>query len=172
MSKFVKGHIIGELEDQLRQLTEVLVIDMSRLTGNQANSLRVKLRQKNISFMTVKNSLARRACLNIGLGSLCSSLEGSATLVWGGEDIVALSREITDWCKTLDKLELRGGTVEGQSLNADGVVHLSKSPGRPELLAKIAGLLLSPGGNLVGAILGPGGKVAGQITSLAEGDTE
>ncbi len=161
MSKFIKNHIITELEDQLRDRGEMLVIDMSGMTGVDANNFRVEMGQKDISLLTVKNSLARRACDNVGLESLSPVLEGPSTIVWGGEDIVALSREITRWAKEIDELDVKGGSVEGQTLDAAGVDTLSKSPGRPELLSQIAGLILSPGGN-----------IAGQIESKAEDDDE
>lgn len=172
MSKFIKNHIIAELESELDGCSELLVIDMSRMSGTAANEFRVQLGQKDIHLLTVKNSLLRRACSNLGITGLDQSLSGPSTLVWGGEDIVALSREITKWAKDAEELEIKGGTVEGQALDASGVERLSKSPGRPELLSKIAGLILSPGGNLAGALLGPGGLVAGAIKSKAEEESE
>lgn len=172
MSKFIKNHIISELETELGDCSELLVVDMSKMSGTDANNLRVQLGQKDIRLLTVKNSLARRACETLGIKGLDPSLSGSSTLVWGGEDVVALSREITKWAKDVAELQIKGGTVEGQSLNADGVDRLSKSPGRPELLSKIAGLILSPGGNIAGALLGPGGLVAGAIKSKAESSEE
>ncbi len=172
MSKFIKNHIIAELESELGGCSEVLVIDMSKMSGTEANDFRVQLGQKGVNMLTVKNSLVRRACESLGLEGLDSSLSGPSTLVWGGEDIVALSREITKWAKDAETLEIKGGAVEGQALDADGVERLSKSPGRPELLSRIAGLLLAPGGNVAGALLGPGGLVAGAVKSKADGDEE
>ena len=168
MSKFIKNHIIAELERELNGCSELLVVDVSKMSGTAANEFRVQLGQKDIHMLTVKNSLARRACASLGIQGLDGSLSGPSTLVWGGEDIVALSREITKWAKDAEGLEIKGGAVEGQSLDADGVDRLSKSPGRPELLSMIAGLILSPGSNLAGALLGPGGLVAGAIKSKAE----
>lgn len=170
MSRFIKDHIITELEDHLRDLGEVLVVDVSKLTGNDANRLRVELGQQNIETMGVKNSLARQACKRVGLEALNPILEGPSTLVWGGEDVVALSKQITAWAKDLSDLEIKGAAVEGQTLDAEGVERLSKSPGRPELLSKIAGLILSPAGNIAGALLGTGGTLAGQIKSHSEGE--
>ncbi|MDA1164181.1 MAG: 50S ribosomal protein L10 [Planctomycetota bacterium] len=170
MSKFIKNHIITELEDQLRGLGEVLVVDMSKLTGNDANRIRVELGLRNVETLSVKNSLARHACSRVGLDALGPILQGPSTLVWGGEDIVALSRQITAWAKEVSALVVKGAAVEGQTLDAEGVVRLSKSPGRAELLSMIAGLILSPGGNIAGALLGPGGTVAGQVKSHSEGD--
>jgi large subunit ribosomal protein L10 len=168
MSRFIKEHIITELEDQLRDRGEVLVVDMSKLTGVDANRLRVELGQSNIETLGVKNSLARLAASRVGLEALNSILEGPSTLVWGGDDVVALSRQITKWAKELTALEIKGAAVEGQALDAAAVDKLSKSPGRPELLSKIAGLILSPGGNIAGALLGTGGTIAGQVKSHSE----
>jgi len=170
MSRFIKDHIITELEDQLRDLGEVLVVDMSKLTGTDANRLRVELGQNNIESLGVKNSLARLAASRVGLEALSPILEGPSTLVWGSDDVVALSKQITAWAKEIDEFEIKGAAVEGQTLDAAGVDKLSKSPGRPELLAKIAGLILSPAGNVAGALLGTGGTIAEQVKSHSERD--
>jgi large subunit ribosomal protein L10 len=170
MSRFIKDHIITELEDQLRDLGEVLVVDMSKLTGTDANRLRVELGQNNIESLGVKNSLARLAASRVGLEALNPILEGPSTLVWGSDDVVALSKQITKWAKELEEFQIKGAAVEGQTLDAAGVDKLSKSLGRPELLAKIAGLILSPGGNIAGALLGTGGTIAGQVKSHGERD--
>jgi large subunit ribosomal protein L10 len=69
-------------------------------------------------------------------------------------------------------LEIKGGSVEGQSLDSAGVDALSKSPGREELLGRVLMLIRSPGGTVAGALLGGGGKVAGQIKSIAEKEGE
>ncbi|MBC8289243.1 MAG: 50S ribosomal protein L10 [Planctomycetes bacterium] len=168
MSKVIKNHIINELTRELDGHGEVLVVDVSGLTGIEVNDLRVELAAKEISLLTVKNSLARRACGGTSLEALEPVLEGPSTLVWGGEDIVALSREITKWAKEIGSMEIKGGAIDGKTLDAAGVDQLSKSPGRLELLSIIAGLILSPGGNIAGALLGPGGTVAGQVKSKAE----
>ena len=148
MSKVIKNHIMNELTRELDGHGEVLVVDVSGLTGNQVNDLRLALGEQDISLLTVKNSLARRACESIGLGAVGPILEGPSTLVWGGEDVVALSREITKWAKEIGSLAVKGGTVEGKTLDAVGVDKLSKSPGRLELLSIISGLILSPGGRV------------------------
>ena len=81
MSKFIKNHIIAELERELEGCSELLVVDMSKMSGTDANNFRVQLGQKDISLLTVKNSLARRACENLGIQGLDPSLSGSSTLV-------------------------------------------------------------------------------------------
>ena len=168
MSKTVKNMLIGEIRERLGDTRDLLVIDSSRLDALTSNRFRLALREKQISLLTVKNTLARQALHHSGITALDPILEGASTLVWGGEDIVALSKEITRWAKELEPLQIRGGAVEGTTLTAEGIEQLSKSPSREELIGQVVGLILSPGAQLAGALLGPGGYLAGQFKAMAD----
>lgn len=172
MSKLVKTMVIDQIRQELGDHRDLLIVDASALDGVVANRMRLALQAKGVSFMGVKNALANRALTDMGISGLDKILAGPSTLVWGGEDVVQLSKEIAKWAKDIEKLKIKGGTVDGQVLDAKGVVELSKSPGRLELLSIISGQLLSPGRNLAAALLGPGGKVAGQLKKLSEGAPE
>jgi len=170
MSKPIKQMLIDEIGARLGDTTDLLVIDVSRLDAISANRFRLALREKEISALTVKNSLAMHALRKNGVEALGDVLSGPSTLVWGGEDIVALSKEIAKWARELQAVEIRGGSVEGECLDAAAVDALSKSPSREELLSIISGQILDPGARLSAQLLGPGGTVAGQIKSKSEED--
>jgi large subunit ribosomal protein L10 len=168
MSKRVKGMLVDTIKRRLGESRDLLLIDASKLDANTANRFRLALRAKEISALTVQNTLARKALNDSGVTALDSLLEGPSTLVWGGQDIVALSKEISKWAKDVAELEIKGGAVEGQTLDSAGVDALSKSPSREELLSQIAGMLLSPGAKLAAALLGPGAMLASQIKQISE----
>lgn len=168
MSKFIKEMIISEIAGRFEEHRDLLVIDKSRLDAISDNKFRLELEQKGIYLLTVKNTLARKALEELGVSGLKDVLSGPSTLVWGGEDVVGLAKTVTKWAKEVEEVEVKGGSVEGTTLDSEGVEKLSKSPGRAELIGKIAGLLLAPGAQLAGAMLGPGGIVSGQLKSLAE----
>lgn len=168
MSKVVKGMLIRDIADRVGDHQSFLVVDVSKLDAIRANQWRLSLRKQSIHAFTVRNTLARRAFSEAGVSGLDPILEGPSTLLWGGEDIVSLSKEITKWAKELGPLEIKGGTVEGQTLYPADVVTLSKSPGREELLSIISGQVLAPGANISGALLGPGGALASQIDQVGE----
>ncbi|QDU39833.1 50S ribosomal protein L10 [Maioricimonas rarisocia] len=174
MSKVVKRMMIDEIRDRLGEARELVIIDSSRLDASSDNQLRLGLREKGITVMQVKNTLARKAMEELGVAGddIRPLLSGPSSLVWGGEDIVALSKEIAQWAKQIDQLEIKGGAVEGQAIDAEGIDQLSKSPGRLELIGQIAGLALSPGARLAGALLGPGGTISGQLEAIAEKEEE
>src|SRR4029077_3941492 len=168
MSKRIKEMLVVELRQRLGEHRDILVVDYSKLDGVTLNNLRLKLRKQNIRMLGVKNSLARKALGELGLAGLDPYLSGPSTLVFGGPDIVALSKEIAKWAKDLEPLQIKGGIVEGNSIGPAQVDALSKSASREELLGKVVTLMLSPGARLAGALLGPGGTVAGQIKSIAD----
>ncbi len=168
MSKAVKNMMMDDLRQAVGACREVIVVDVSKLDGVTSNKWRVALSKKRIRAVGVKNAVARKALGDVGLTGLRGVLAGPSTIVFGGEDIVALSREIADWAKKIKQLEIRGGAVGETSLSAADVEALSKSPGRKELLGQLAGQILSPGANLAAALLGPGGQVAGCLKSQAD----
>jgi len=168
MSKLVKNMMISDLQAELGETREVLVVDVSKLTGVASNKWRLELQKKQIRVVGVRNAVASKALSDIGLSGIRNVLQGPSAIVWGGEDIVALAKEITGAVKTLTALQIKGGAIGATSLSADDVESLSKSPGRLELLSQISGLIRSPGGRLAGAIQGAGGRVAGCIQAIAD----
>ncbi|MCA9050268.1 MAG: 50S ribosomal protein L10 [Planctomycetaceae bacterium] len=167
MSRQIKSLLIDDIQSRVGNAADFLVVDCSRLDAVSANRWRNELRKSSISALTVKNSIAKNALGRLGVTGLDGLLTGASTLVWGGDDVVALSKEITRWAKQLAGLQIKGATIEGQALDAAGVDALSKSPGRRELIGQIAGLLLSPGAMLAGALQGPGGMLAGQLKKIS-----
>lgn len=168
MSRQIKDMLIEDLQQKLGDAKDMVVVDCSKLDAISANQWRLGMQEKNIHAYTVKNSIARNALSRAGVSGLDEILAGPSTLVWGGEDVVDLSKEIARWAKQLGKLEIKGATVEGDSLDASGVEALSKSPGRAELIGTLSGLLLAPGAQLAGSMQGPGGQLAGCLESISE----
>ena len=167
MSRQVKDMQIEDLQSRLGDSRDMLVVDVSKLDAISANRWRLGLVDKQISAFTVKNSIARNALARIGVSGIDELLAGPSTLVWGGDDVVALSKEISRWAREMKGLVIRGATVDGHGLDASGVEALSKSPGRAELISALAGLLLAPGGQLAGCMQGPGGLLAGCLKKIS-----
>jgi large subunit ribosomal protein L10 len=172
MSKAVKGMVIDAVAERVGDVQDMLVVDASKLDAFSANKWRLDLRKKNITAVAVRNTLARRALAQRGVRGLDKALVGPSMLVFGARDIVELSKEIVEAAKKNDKIQVKGGTVEGSALDAAGVEALSKSPSREELIAKIAGQILAPGANLAAALLGPGATVASQLKTIYDKEGE
>ncbi len=171
MGRQVKDMVISDIQSRIGDVKDFIVVDCSKIDAMTANRWRLGLRKDRITALTVKNSIAANALKKKGIEGLDYVLAGPSTLIWGGDDIVALSKAVAKYAKDMPKMEIKGASVEGQTLNAAAVDSLSKSAGRLETIGQIAGLLLAPGGQLAGCLQAPGGKLAGQLKTLSEKET-
>lgn len=174
MSKVLKELVLADVKTRIGNCQNFVVVDSSKVTALACNNMRNKLREKKITMLGVKNTLAIKALEAVGVkGSMDEMFKGHSVLVWGANDVVQLSKEMSKWSTDLKAaLKIKGGVVEGQSVSASEVDAISKGPTREELIGKIVGMLLSPGANLAGSLIGTGGTLAGQIKSIADKEPE
>ncbi len=172
MSKYLKNLITDDIKKRLDGVSDLLLVDIAGLEANKNVELRKTFREKNIHLFLVKNSLARRATEGTSLAPAFEGIEGSAAVVWGGEDVVSLAKEIIRLAKEkgYEKLIPKGGVMDGSKLSGEDVAKVSKWPSRSEQLSILVGQILSPGATLSAQLLGPGSKLAGQIKKKGEGE--
>jgi large subunit ribosomal protein L10 len=172
MSKFVKSLIMDDLRQRLGSVENALLVSVAGLNAIKNNKLRMALKDKNISLLVIKNSLARRATEGTPLAAAFEQMEGSLALAWGSEDIVSLAKEITRFTddKQFEPFMARGGVMDGARLTAAQVKEVSKWPSREEQLSILSGQILSPGANLASQLTSAGGALASQIKQKGEGD--
>ena len=94
-------------------------------------------------------------------------------MVWGGEDIVSLAKEVISIAEDKEFEPVRAQGRRDGRLEAVGrrqVKEVSKWPSRAEQLSILVGQILSPGAKLSAQLLGPGGKLASQIKKKSEGE--
>lgn len=170
MSKYLKKLLTEELKNRLVDVSDALVVDVVGMDANANVELRRNLREKNISLMVVKNSLARRATEGTALAPAFEGCEGSLAVVWGGEDVVSLAKEVMRLAedKQFQPFAPKGGVMEGNALSSDEVKAVSKWPSREEMLSTISGQILGPGATLSAQLLGPGKLLASQVKQKSE----
>ncbi len=169
MSKPMKEMMIEDYRRRLDGVENALVISVRGVGANDNNQMRTTLAKKDIRITVVRNNLARYAFEGTGLAGLDPIMEGPSALAYGAESVVDVAREIMEWAKKLDNLELKGAILEGELYEgAAGVERLSKMPTREEAIAQDVTLILSPGRNLVGSVLGPGGALMGIVKAIED----
>ena len=169
MSKPVKDMMTRQYRQLFGDLTDAVLVDIRGVPANENVELRNGLRAKDIRITVVKNSLARRALADTALEQLNELIEGPTALAYGGESVVNVARELTDWARKIATLDLKGAIMEGTVFSAEEVsAKLSKYPTRDEAQAEAVMLVLSPARRLVGQIVSPGATVASLIKAIQE----
>jgi len=168
MSIKIKGYIQDELSARFDKVKECAVISMRGIDGVDNNRIRGELLEKGIHLTMVKNSLAVRAFEKLGMGAIKQVLNGPCIVVYGGDNIVDMTKLLVKYDKDIKAFEIKGGYLEGQALNAEQTKALAKMPSRIELQGQIVAMAKSPGAKLAGAIAGPASYIAGCIKTVAD----
>jgi len=176
MSKPVKDMIVAEYRRRFDGVSDALVIDIRGIEANANNELRVDLLHKNIHITVLKNSLAKSAFDGTNLEVLSTTIDGPSALVFGGDSIVDVARNLVDWAKKVKNLELKAAILDGELFEGEaGVKRLSDFPTKEEAQGTVVQLVLSPAGNVVKAATSPGSTLLGIIkeirTRLEDGTT-
>jgi len=170
MSKLVKKLVSRDIGSKLQGVADAVVVNVVGLNANADYNLRKAFRNKGVSLLVVKRTMAALATEGTSLRPAFNDCRGSIAVVWGCDDFVSLAKEVTAVSDSgQHKLfEIKGGVMDGEALTADQVKAISKWPTRQEQISLLVGQILSPGSNLVSQILGSGSKLAGQLKTLVE----
>jgi len=150
-----KEAVVSEIKEKLKLAQVAVLTDYRGLTVAEMNELRRKLREANIEYRVIKNTLARLAAKDIGLEGLKDFLEGPTAIAFGTEDPVAPAKIISEYAKDHKALEIKGGVLEGQIVSLEKVKALADLPSKEQLLAQVVSVMQSPIINLVNVLNAP-----------------
>ena len=167
MDRAQKEEVVKELGQIFTDSGVVVVARYSGLSVAEMQDFRGRMREAGGSVRVAKNRLAKIALEGTPCESMNDLMTGMTVLAYS-EDPVAAAKAAMGFAKDNEKLEILGGSMGGEALDADGVKRVSAMPSREELLAEIAGLLGAPGANLAAAIGGPASTIASILTTIEE----
>lgn len=171
MSKYVKQLVTRDIANRLAGVADAVLVCTTGMDANTTNELRGELEQKEIQLLVIKNSLGRRATEGSSLAPAFEGVGGQTAVCWGASDFVALAKEIVRLDKDsgkFGKFKATGGVMDGERLDHEKLVAVSKWPSREEQISILVGQILSPGANISGALLGPGAALASQVKQKGE----
>lgn len=170
MSKTLKRLITEEIKHRLAGVNDAVLVNVIGLDSHNTYNLRRELRKKGLSLLVVKSSLARRATEGTSLAPAFDGGEGSVAIVYGGEDFVSLAKEMVEIHKRpeYEKVQSRGGVMDGEKLSPEKLQEVAKWPNRQEQISLLIGQILSPGASLLSQIKSPGGKLLSQVKKISE----
>lgn len=143
---------IGVIATKLRESVSTVVVDYRGLTVAQVTELRSQMRAAGIDFKVYKNSMTRLATKQEGLTDLDTQLTGPNAIAFSKEDVIAPAKILADFAKKNDKLEIKGGIIEGKVVGASEIQALAALPNREGLLSMLLSVLQAPVRNFALAV--------------------
>jgi large subunit ribosomal protein L10 len=159
MDRSQKADAVAALNATFNEVGVVVVTRNLGLSVAQSTALRVKARDAGASFKVSKNSLAKLAIADTDYAGIGDMLTGPVALATS-VDPVAAAKIVVEFAKTNDKLEIVGGAMGSQVLDADGIKALASMPSLDQLRATLIGLVQAPATKIARVVSAPAGKLA------------
>lgn len=164
MKKNEKERLVAELKDKLEGASALYYTDFTGLNVKKMTDLRRRFRKAGVEYVVIKNTLALRAVNESGLTG--ERLRGPTGIVVG-KDAVAAAKVLTDFAREFEqKPEIKGGMLDGKSIDTAQVKKLASLPSREQMLAELGAGMQSPIASLIGAMNGLMGMFAGALEAL------
>lgn len=141
MAKADKDAAIAELKNEFESSNGAVLTEYRGLTVAQVQELRGNLGEA-ARFRVVKNTLTKRAANEAGVDERFGELlEGPSAIAFVHGDVVEAAKGLRDFAKANPMLVIKGGFIDGQSMDAAQVTKLADLESREALLAKLAGAM-------------------------------
>ena len=142
------------LQTKFSDAKAAVLSDYCGLNVQEMSELRGLLRDSEVEFHVVKNTLARRAVEATHLKPLAEYVKGPIAVALTLDDAVGMAKVLTDYSKKEPKLDIRVGIMEGRVLTAQQLAQVAALPSREVLLAQMLGAMQNPLSGLVGVLSG------------------
>ena len=163
-----KQAIVAALTEKLQGSVAGVIVDYSGITVAEDTEMRRKLRESNVDYAVVKNTLLRFAINNAGLTELDSLLNGTTSLAVSVDDPVAPAKIIKEYADKLNgRFEIKGGFMDGKVISLDEVNALASIPALPVLQAQVLGTMLAPISSFACVIKAIAEKLGGPVEAEA-----
>jgi large subunit ribosomal protein L10 len=151
----MKEQIVNEITEKLQNSVTAVITDYRGLNVAQATQLRNELRELNVEYKVLKNSLTKIAADKLGLQDLNQFLEGPTAIAFSKDDPVAPAKVLAKFAKDNKALEIKGGILEGKVVTINEIKALADLPSREELLAQVLRAIQSPLTGMANVLQGP-----------------
>ncbi len=142
-----KAAVIDEIKERLESADAAMLTEYRGLSVTEIADLRAALRPAATDYKIFKNTLARRAASDAGLGELADQLLGPVAIAFvrrDGGDAVSAAKALRDFAKNNPNLIVKGGVLGPRLLTSKDVEALADVPPREQLLARLAGGFQAP----------------------------
>jgi large subunit ribosomal protein L10 len=172
MARPDKTAAVAEIVDAFNDSAGAVLTEYRGLSVKQLQDLRRALGE-NANYAVVKNTLTKIAAKEAGVEGFDDLLTGPTAIAFISGDLVEAAKGLRDFAKANPALVIKGGYVDGASMDASEIAKLADLESREVLLGKLAGAMLaslSQAVYLLNAPLAQAARLAGALQAKAEQD--
>ena len=151
-----KVQIVDELQEVFAKCNVGIFTDYRGLSTAELTELRRALRNSEVKYRVIKNTLARFAAEKAGKNELIDIFEGPVAIAFSYGDIIEPARILADFIRTSKtSLSIKGGFLSDRVLTTGDVEALAALPSKEILIAKVLAGMQSPIVTLISCLVNP-----------------
>ena len=159
MDRQQKEKLVASLNGIFGSINLLVVTRPNGLTVAESTDLRRQMGAEGATFRVTKNRLTRLALKGTNFESLSEMFVGPTAIAFSN-DPVAAARVAVKFAKANAKLEILGGVLFKDLLDAAAVKFLAELPSLDELRASIIAMVNTPATRIAQVLQAPGSQVA------------
>ena len=155
VSKERKEELVAEYVEILNESDGFVVVQTQGLSVAQVQGVRNTLREQNGRYLVAKNTLIKKALETADWTVPEHLLTGPVAYIFGRDNMPGVSKALLKHIEDEDfdeKMQVTGGMMNGDILDAQEVEAVSQLPTLDELRAQLAGMVVAPAQGIVNAI--------------------
>lgn len=139
-----KKAAVAALAEQLKASCIGVVVDYKGINVADDTALRKELREANVKYTVVKNSLLNFAAADAGIEGLSDALKGTTAIATCEDDYTAAPRILGKYADGHENFNIKSGFMDGKVVDLETINSLAKLPTREVLLATVLNAFNAP----------------------------
>ena len=139
-----KKLIVEEIKNKIQSSISLTFVDYRGLTVEEDTKMRRSLREAGVDYKVYKNRLLLKALQDLGMTGYDDILQGTTAVAFGTQDEVSGPRIIVETSEQTKKMQIKGGILNGNRVDAEMVNQLAKIPSKEVLISKLLYVLQAP----------------------------
>ena len=138
-----KAKLVEDLADQLKDASSTVIVNYAGITVEDDTKMRKALREANVNYTVIKNSITLRALESLGYKEFGDILTGMTAVAIGADEVSA-AKVLKEYDDKVETFSIKAGICDGKVLGRDEVLELAAIPSKEVLISKMLGSLNGP----------------------------
>ena len=143
---------VAEIKKLVSDSKSIVLIDYRGITVSQDTALRKTMRENNVVYKVLKNTLFKKALAELNISGLDEALNGTTAFAFGLDDETVAPRVIKNAMKEYTNLQVKAGVLGTKAITEAEVKSLASIPSKDQLVAQLLYVLNAPVSGLARAL--------------------
>lgn len=143
---------VADIKKLVSDAKSIVLVDYRGITVSQDTALRKTMRENNVVYKVLKNTLFKKALAELNISGLDEALNGTTAFAFGLDDETVAPRVIKNAMKDYTNLQVKAGVLGTKAITEAEVKNLASIPSKEQLVAQLLYVLNAPVSGLARAL--------------------